>query len=220
MIEPTVCNPIHSWKPFTFYKTVIGPTVSNLIQIWKPRFFLERKIKPTVGNPIQVCKPYILSRTNYRTDGLKPDSELQTIHFCQNQRSNRQFETRFRHANHTVFIEPTIEPTVWNPIQTCKPDSFQYTCIAAFLVKFGGVQPVPREWPFVSNLRGLLRAPASGVAARFMMVWICYYQKPNKLTQKRNPCYCWFRTQTINASVLSRFVPQIYENFLIGVCFQ
>ena len=99
--------------------------------------------------PDSDLKTIHFSRAGDRTDSLKPDSDLKTIHF-------------FRTGDRTDSWKPDSDP------QTHTISIIKY--VAAFLVKFGGVHPVSREWPFVSNLRGLLRAAAIGVAARFMMV--------------------------------------------------
>ena len=119
------------------------------------RQFATRKPGKWIGDrtgslhPDPWLKTIHFSRTGDRTDSLKPDSDLKTIHF-------------FRTGDRTDSWKPDSDP------QTHTISIIKY--VAAFLVKFGGVHPVSREWPFVSNLRGLLRAAAIGVAARFMMV--------------------------------------------------
>ena len=140
------------------------------------RQFATRKPGKWIGDrtgslhPDPWLKTIHFSRTGDRTDSLKPDSDLKTIHFSSSGdrtdslKPDSDLKTIhfFRTGDRTDSWKPDSDP------QTHTISIIKY--VAAFLVKFGGVHPVSREWPFVSNLRGLLRAAAIGVAARFMMV--------------------------------------------------
>ena len=71
----------------------------NPIQIWKPYIFsLTRDLTDSLKSDSRLLT-MLLFEIGDRADSLKPDSDLKTK-LSQNQRSNRQFETRPKRANH------------------------------------------------------------------------------------------------------------------------